>query len=78
MHMMAKECGLTAGIFTHTMGDTHIYLNHVEGLREQLTRTPKPLPTLKISDKPFWDLKFEDFTLENYVHDPFIKFKVAV
>jgi len=78
MTMVAKECNLTPGIFTHTMGDAHIYLNHVEGLQEQLTRTPKKLPTLEIADKPFWDLKFEDFKIVGYEHDPFIKFKVAV
>ncbi|MBI2637969.1 thymidylate synthase [Candidatus Peregrinibacteria bacterium] len=78
MMMIAQECGLTPGIFTHTLGDAHIYLNHIEGLREQLARKPYPLPTLKITDKPFWDLKFEDFTLENYQHHEFIKFKVAV
>lgn len=78
MHMIAQECGLEAGIFTHTMGDAHIYLNHVEGLKEQLTRTPHALPMLKIADKSMWDLQFEDFTLEGYVHEPFIKFKVAV
>jgi thymidylate synthase len=76
--MMAKECGLTPGVFTHTLGDAHIYLNHVEGLQEQLKREPYKLPTLRIEDKPFWDLKFEDFHLEDYVHHPFIKFKVAV
>lgn len=76
--MVAKECDLTPGIFTHTLGDAHIYLNHVEGLKEQLKRTPKKLPTLEIADKPFWDIKFEDFTLKDYVHDPFIKFNVAV
>lgn len=78
MMMVAQECGLEAGIFTHTMGDAHIYLNHVDGLREQLTRTPKKLPTLKIAPKPFWDLKFEDFELVGYEHDAFIKFPVAV
>lgn len=78
MMMIAQECGLTPGIFTHTLGDAHIYVNHIEGLREQLTRTPKPLPQLKIAKKLFWDLKFEDFTLENYEHDQFIKFQVAV
>jgi thymidylate synthase len=50
----------------------------VDGLREQLTREPKTLPTLEISDKPFWDLKFEDFSIKNYEHDPAIKFPVAV
>ncbi|EKD93359.1 MAG: hypothetical protein ACD_28C00163G0010 [uncultured bacterium] len=78
MHMVAKECELIPGIFTHTLGDAHIYLNHVEGLKEQLKRTPKSLPTLKMAKKPFWELKFEDFEIENYQHDPFIKFEVAV
>lgn len=78
MHMMAQECGLMAGIFTHTLGDAHIYLNHVDGLKEQLKRAPMPLPTLRLAKKPFWDLRFEDFALENYQHHPFIKFIVAV
>jgi thymidylate synthase len=78
MHMMAHECDLEPGIFTHTTGDTHIYLNHVEGMKEQLTRTPGELPTLKMAKKPFWDLKFEDFEIENYKHDKFIKFPIAV
>lgn len=78
MMMVAQECGLTPGIFTHTMGDAHIYLNHIEGLQEQLKREPKKLPRLEIAKKPFWDLKFEDFNLIGYEHEPFIKFKVAV
>ncbi len=78
MHMVAKECGLEAGIFTHTLGDAHIYLNHIEGLKEQLKRSPKKLPTLRVADKPFDELRFEDFELLNYEHDPFIKFQVAV
>ncbi len=78
LQMVAQECGLTPGIFTHTLGDSHIYLNHVEGLKQQLERKEFPLPTLKIAKKPFWDLKYEDFTLENYEHHPFIKFEVAV
>ena len=76
--MVARECGLQPGIFTHTMGDAHVYLNHIEGLQEQLKREPKKLPELKIAQKPFWDLKFEDFQLVGYEHEPFIKFKVAV
>jgi thymidylate synthase len=76
--MVAQECGLEAGIFTHTMGDTHIYSNHLEGLQLQLTRKAFAPPILKIAKKPFWELKFEDFTLENYQHGEFIKFKVAV
>lgn len=78
MHMIAQECGLTPGIFTHTLGDAHIYLNHIEGLKMQLKRRQYKLPTLKIAKKPFWKLKFEDFALENYEHHPFIKFEVAV
>lgn len=78
MMMIAQECGLTPGIFTHTMGDAHIYTNHIEGLKLQLQREPKALPTLTLAKKPFEELTFEDFTLSNYVHDPFIKFKVAV
>ncbi len=78
MIMIAQECDLKPGIFTHTMGDAHIYLNHVDGLKEQLKRKPKSLPQLKIAKKPFWDLKYEDFELINYQHDPFIRFKVAV
>jgi len=76
--MVAKECGLTPGVFVHTIGDAHIYSNHVEGLKEQLTRTPHPLPTLKIADKSIWDLKAEDFELLNYEHNKFIKFPIAV
>lgn len=78
MHMMAQECGLTPGVFTHTLGDAHIYLNHIEGLKEQLTREPYLLPALKISKKPMSELVFEDFSVENYKHHPFIKFDIAV
>lgn len=78
MMMIAQECNLTPGIFTHTLGDAHIYLNHVEGLKEQLKRKPYPLPTLTIAKKTFGELVFEDFKLENYHHHPFIKFPVAV
>ncbi|MFC1747831.1 thymidylate synthase [Pseudomonadota bacterium] len=76
--MVAQECDLEPGIFTHTLGDAHIYSNHIEGMKEQLTREPKALPTLEIAAKPFWELKFDDFDIKNYEHDPFIKFKVAV
>ncbi len=78
LHMVAQECNLTPRYFVHTLGDAHIYSNHIEGLKEQLTRTPKKLPTLKLNKKPFWEIQFEDFQLENYNHDPFIKFPVAV
>lgn len=76
--MVAQECDLKPGIFVHTTGDTHIYKNHIEGLKDQLTRIPKKLPELKIADKPFWDLKFEDFELIGYEHDKYIKFPIAV
>ncbi|OED34365.1 thymidylate synthase [PVC group bacterium (ex Bugula neritina AB1)] len=76
--MVAQECSLTPGIFTHTIGDAHIYLNHVEGLKEQLKRDILPLPRVTISKKPFFDLLYEDITLHDYQHGPFIKFPIAV
>jgi len=76
--MVAQECGLEPGVFVHTIGDAHIYLNHIDGLREQLTRTPKTLPTLRVARKPVLDVCFEDIHLENYQHDAFIKFPIAV
>lgn len=76
--MVARECKLTPGIFTHTFGDAHIYLDHLDGLEKQLTRTPGPLPTVTIADKPFWELQYEDFQLHDYVHQGFIKFPVSV
>lgn len=76
--MVAQECDLTPRYFVHTLGDAHIYKNHVEGLKLQLTRTPRKLPTLKIVKKPFWQLKYEDFELVGYEHDEFIKFPIAV
>jgi thymidylate synthase len=78
LQMTAQECGLTPGIFTHTLGDAHIYLNHLEGVQQQLARDPMPLPQIHIATKPFFDLKFEDFELRGYQHHPFIKFPVAV
>jgi thymidylate synthase len=78
LSMFAKECKLVPGVLTHTLGDAHIYLNHLEGVKTQLQRTPHPLPTLEIADKPFFELAYEDFKILNYVHEPFIKFPVAV
>lgn len=78
MHMVAQECELEAGIFTHTIGDAHIYKNHIEGVKQQLGRHPRPRPELRIAKKPFWDLQFHDFELIGYTHDSFIKFPVAV
>lgn len=76
--MIAQECGLTPGIFTHTFGDAHIYLDHLDGLNEQLKRAPGKLPHVTIANKPVLDLKFDDFQLHDYVHQGFIKFPVAV
>lgn len=75
---IAQEVGLEPGFFAHTIVDAHIYENHVDGLKEQLTRTPRALPTLKIANKPVDELTFDDFTLENYDPDPVIRFEVAV
>jgi thymidylate synthase len=76
--MIAQETGFVPGEFAHTLIDAHVYENHVAGLREQLTRTPLPLPTVTIAKKPFAELKFDDITLNNYVAAPKIKFPVAV
>lgn len=76
--LFAREAGLEPGEFAHTLVDAHIYVDHIEGLQEQLTRTPYPLPTVKIADKPFDKLGFEDIVLENYQCHPLIKFPVAV
>lgn len=76
--MVANECDLTPGIFTHTLGDAHIYLNHIEGLKAQITRTPMELPRIEIAKKPFFDIQFDDIKLINYRHHEFIKFPIAV
>ena len=76
--MLAKECSLKPRYFVHTIGDAHLYLNHLEGVKQQLTRSPKPRPVVEIADKPFFELTFDDFELKNYTHDEFIKFEVAV
>ncbi len=76
--MIAKECGYEVGEFAHTIIDAHVYENHIDGLKEQLKRTPTELPTIKIADKPFDELTFDDITLENYNPQDLIKFEVAV
>jgi thymidylate synthase len=78
MSMIAQECGLAPRHFVHTLGDAHIYLNHVEGVKIQLARTPHALPRLVLAAKPTLEMKFEDVALEGYTHEPFIKFPIAV
>jgi len=78
MSMIAQECNLTPGIFVHTLGDAHIYLNHIDGIQSQLKRPCKPLPQLKIVNKKVFDLSFDDIELINYQHHDFIKFPIAV
>jgi thymidylate synthase len=76
--MVAQECDLTPGIFVHTLGDAHIYLNHVEGLKQQLTREPLPLPRVTVARRHFGELGVEDIVLHDYQHHPFIRLPVAV
>ena len=78
--MMAQVTGLKAGDFVHTLGDTHIYKNHLEQVRLQLTREPRNLPQMRINPdvNNIFDFKFEDFTLENYDPMPHIKGEVSV
>lgn len=73
--MIAQECGLRAGEFVHTLGDTHLYLNHMEQVREQLSRTPRTLPRMKLNPgvKSVFDFRYDDFTLEGYDPWPAIK-----
>ncbi len=78
--MVAQVTGLTAHEFIHTIGDAHLYLNHVEQARTQLSREPRPLPRLKLNPevKDLFSFKYEDFTLEGYEPHPAIKAPVAV
>jgi len=78
--MIAQVCNLELGDFVHTLGDAHIYKNHFEQCKLQLSRTPYPLPTMKINKdvKNIFDFKFEDFELQNYQCHPAIKAPVAV
>jgi thymidylate synthase len=77
-HMIAQQCDLEVGEFVHTFGDVHIYLNHVEQVKLQLTREPKPLPTLKLNKaKDIFSYKREDFVFEGYDAHPSIKGKVS-
>ena len=79
-HMIADLTNLNVGYFVHTLGDAHIYLNHQDQAKEQLTRKPKDLPKLVINKKRknIDEFEFDDFTFQNYVPDPHIKAPIAV
>ncbi|MFL7814348.1 MAG: thymidylate synthase [Anaerolineales bacterium] len=78
--MIAQVCDLQPGDFVHTMGDTHLYLDHLDQARLQLSREPYPLPTMRINRevKSIFDFTYEDFQLENYQAHPHIKAKVSI
>jgi len=78
--MVAQVCGLKPGDFVHTLGDAHIYLNHLDQVNEQLSRTPRSLPVMRINPQvtDIFGFRFEDFTLEHYDPYPAIKAPVAV
>ena len=80
LQMMAQVCGLQPGEFIHTTGDTHIYLNHLEQVKLQLTRTPRPLPRMRLNPdvKDIFSFKYEDFQLEGYDPWPHIPGVVSV
>ena len=80
LQMMAQVTGLKAGDFIHTLGDAHIYLNHLEQVKLQLSREPRPLPQMKINPdvKSIFDFQYEDFELVNYDPHPHIAGKVSV
>ncbi|UOY92853.1 thymidylate synthase [Ectobacillus sp. JY-23] len=79
-HLIAHECGLEVGEFIHTLGDAHIYTNHIEQIETQLQREPKPLPTLKLNPdkRSVFDFEMDDIVVEGYESHPSIKAPVAV
>ncbi|EIL7051068.1 thymidylate synthase [Listeria monocytogenes] len=79
-HLIAREVGLDVGEFIHTMGDAHLYNNHIEQVKEQLSRTPHKLPKLVLSDKPatIFDFDVADISLDDYNPDPAIKAPISV
>jgi len=76
--ILAQEAGMEVGEFSHTIVDAHVYVNHIDGLREQMKRQPRSLPRLQIVRKPIDQLQFEDFAVTGYDPHPPIKFEVAV
>jgi thymidylate synthase len=80
LRMMAQVTGLSAGDFIHTLGDAHIYTNHIDQIKLQLSRTPRPLPEIRINPnvKNIFDFNYDDFELVNYDPHPHIKGKVSV
>ena len=78
--MMARTCGLEPGEFIHTLGDAHIYLNHIDQVKLQLTREPYALPQMKLNPEVtnIFDFKYEDFELTNYESHPHIKGEISV
>jgi thymidylate synthase len=78
LSMIAQDTGKRPRYFVHTLGDAHVYVNHVEGLMTQLARDPLPLPQLRLAARPTLELTFDDIHLDGYQHHPFIRFPVAV
>jgi thymidylate synthase len=78
--MMAQVCNLQPGDFIHTLGDAHLYNNHLDQARLQISREPRALPVMKLNPevKDIFEFKFDDFSLENYEPHPHIKAPVAV